>query len=85
MRISIIGVGDVEYHFQRLLGMSKEEFMRHIDGIGEVLAQSGIDIVITPDMGSPSKLQRSSGQKSRVAEYTGWFLNRIWTLAWSTY
>ena len=69
MRISIIGVGDVEYHFQRLLGMSKEEFTRHIDGIGEVLAQSGIDIVITPDMGSPlevAKVFRSKKPRGRV-------------------
>lgn len=64
MRISLIGPGDVEYHFQQLLGMSKEEFERHVDEIGAVLAQSGSDIVLTPDQGIPLNVAKTFRMKN---------------------
>ncbi|MGC9310269.1 MAG: hypothetical protein ACP5E4_00940 [Candidatus Aenigmatarchaeota archaeon] len=44
-------MGDIDFHFIKLLGMSRDEFGRNITEIGHVLADSGADIVLTPDRG----------------------------------
>ncbi len=49
LRISLIGPGNVRYHFQELLGMEKTAFDAHLDSIAK--AVSGHEIVLLPDGG----------------------------------
>jgi hypothetical protein len=51
MRISLIGPGDISYHFFELLGYTEEDFYKEVGIIGEVLSVSNVELVLTPDRG----------------------------------
>jgi hypothetical protein len=51
LRISLIGPGDINYHFGELFKMPQEEINKNIFEISEALAQNKVDIVIVPDKG----------------------------------
>ncbi|MFH1711491.1 MAG: hypothetical protein ABH840_04225 [Nanoarchaeota archaeon] len=51
MRISLIGPGDIEFHYTQLLGLSKKELEKEIQGIARALADSGAEIELLPDKG----------------------------------
>lgn len=49
LRISLIGAGDIKYHFHELLEISEEEFNKHIDEISKALLD--FELVLLPDRG----------------------------------
>jgi len=49
LRICLIGPGNIKFHFNSLLGMSDDEFEKHIEGIAGVLREH--EIVLLPDRG----------------------------------
>src|SRR3989338_5074856 len=51
MRISLIGPGDIDYHFHQMLGISQNDLDESIKVIGKELAESGAEIVLLPDRG----------------------------------
>jgi hypothetical protein len=51
MRVSLIGPGNVNFHFHELLKISQEDMNKNIYGISETLAKSKSEIVILPDKG----------------------------------
>lgn len=51
MRISLIGPGDIKFHYQELLGISEREFNSEIEKIADSLAKSNVEIELLPDDG----------------------------------
>jgi len=51
LRISLIGAGDIRYHYYNLLKINEEEFKREIERIAKTLVNSGYEIVLLPDKG----------------------------------
>ncbi len=49
MRISLIGAGNVEWHFEGLLGIDRGKFDKSLDGIAQALL--GHEITLLPDRG----------------------------------
>jgi len=50
-RISLIGAGDIRFHYFEMLGMMEYNFHRHVEGIAKALQESGSEIVLLPDRG----------------------------------
>lgn len=59
MRLSLIGPGDIKFHYIDLLGLKKENLLNEFDEIGKILAEAKIDIVILPDKGASLEVARS--------------------------
>jgi len=51
MRISLIGPGDINFHFYQLLKINKDRLDLEINEISKVLAKLNIDLEILPDNG----------------------------------
>lgn len=51
LRASLIGAGNIEYHYQELLNISKKEFDMQTEQIAKVLAKTKTEIVLLPDRG----------------------------------
>lgn len=51
MIISLIGPGDIKFHFLELLNFSKDNFEKEIEKIAEALAESKVHIELLPDKG----------------------------------
>ena len=51
LRVSLIGPGDIDFHYQNILKISKEKFQLDLEKIAEVLSESGVDIELLPDKG----------------------------------
>jgi len=51
MRVSLIGPGDMKFHFNELLKISQEDMNKHIYELSEALAKSKCELVILPDKG----------------------------------
>ena len=51
LRISLIGAGNIQYHYFGLLKIKEEELNKELESISEVLANSGYEIVLLPDRG----------------------------------
>ncbi len=72
MRLSIIGPGDIQFHFQELLKISKEKFQEEIKEIAKALADSGIELEILPDKGISfeiAKLYKQQNGRKVIAAY----------------
>ena len=70
MRLSLIGPGDIEFHYSTLLGISKEKFDTETEKIAKILVESGIEIEILPDKGISfeiAKLYKKHGGKMVIA------------------
>jgi len=66
MRLSLIGPGNIEYHYNELLGINKGNFGSEIDGIADSLVESGVEIALLPDKGVSfelAKLYKKKGGK----------------------
>jgi hypothetical protein len=51
MRISLIGPGNIKFHYQELLGIPEEDFKEQVRGIALALSSSGCEIELLPDDG----------------------------------
>lgn len=51
MRLSLIGPGDIEFHFQNILKIKKDKFEDEIKAIAKAIAESDVEIEILPDKG----------------------------------
>ncbi len=51
LRVSLIGPGDIEFHYQEILGISKERFQSELEKIARALAESGVEIELLPAKG----------------------------------
>lgn len=63
MRISLIGPGDIEFHYQNLLKLDKLKFDSELEGIAKALAESGSDLVLLPDKGVSLNIARIYKEK----------------------
>ncbi len=72
MRLSLIGPGDIEFHFQQLLKIPKEKLEKEFNGIAKALAESVDEIEILPDNGTSfriAKLYRQYKGKKLIGAY----------------
>jgi len=51
LRISIIGPGDIKYHYQEILKIKEKSLRKQINNIAKVLVKSNNSIAIVPDKG----------------------------------
>ncbi len=51
MRVVLIGPGDIDYHYEKLLGFERREFDKELDGIAQGLVDLGCELVVLPDRG----------------------------------
>jgi hypothetical protein len=51
VKVSLVGPGDIEYHYKELLGYSEEEINSEIKNISKVLKNSGASLELLPDKG----------------------------------
>lgn len=67
LRISLIGAGDIKFHYFDLLKISKNIFYKQVEGIAKALRDSGSEIVLLPDRGVSfevaKKYKELSGRK----------------------
>ena len=59
LRITIIGPGDIKYHYQKLLKIREKTLKKHINNLGKVIANSNNSIAIVPDKGICLEIARS--------------------------
>lgn len=62
IRVSLIGAGNIKYHYLELLNLKKEEVDREIDCISRVLVDSNVEIVFLPDRGVPFEVAKKYKQ-----------------------
>jgi hypothetical protein len=58
MLLSLIGPGDIEFHFQELLKIPKNKFQSELEKIAKALVNSGSEIVLLPDKGVSLELAK---------------------------
>ncbi|MCD6412341.1 hypothetical protein J7K91_01500 [bacterium] len=51
IRISLIGPGDIDYHYFQLLRFSRKKLEREIEKIAQILAELKLELVLLPDRG----------------------------------
>lgn len=51
LRVSLIGAGDIKYHYFDLLRIQKEDFYEQVKEIAKALQEAGTEIVLLPDRG----------------------------------
>ncbi|MCK5624449.1 hypothetical protein KAI04_01250 [Candidatus Pacearchaeota archaeon] len=59
LRISIIGPGNIKYHYQDLLRIKEKTLKKHINNLGKVIAESNNSIAIVPDKGICLEIAKS--------------------------
>src|SRR3989339_399762 len=64
MRLSLIGPGDVDFHFKEILNMKKDKFENEIRAIAKAIADSGAEIEILPDKGISFQIAKSYKQQN---------------------
>lgn len=66
MRISLIGPGDIDFHYKELLGISDRDLNSELEKIAKALVSSGCEIELLPDKGvciEIAKLYKNAGGK----------------------
>lgn len=51
LRLSLIGPGAIDFHYQKILGISKEKLERELDKIALAIKSAGLEISLLPDKG----------------------------------
>ncbi len=70
LRLSLIGPGDIDFHFYNLLKISKGKFQSELKQIAKALAEAEVEIELLPDRGISleiAKLYKSNNGKSVIA------------------
>jgi len=63
-RVSLIGPGDIEFHYIKVLGFTKEKLFSELEKIAESLVASGVEVELLPDRGISfeiAKIYRKKG------------------------
>jgi len=66
MRISLIGPGDIKFHYQELLGIPQPEFELELEKIAQALVDADVELEILPSEGveiEVAKLYKQKGGK----------------------
>ncbi len=63
MRLSLIGPGDIEFHYQNLLGIPKKQFESELEKIAKALVDSNVEIEFLPDRGVSLEIAKLYKQK----------------------
>ena len=64
MRISLIGPGDVKFHYQELLDISKQKLDSELEQIAQSLVGSDVEIELLPDKGVSIEIAKLYKQKN---------------------
>jgi len=63
MILALIGPGDIELHYQKLLGIPKEKFNSELEKIAQSLVNSKVELECLPDRGISFQLAKLYKQK----------------------
>jgi hypothetical protein len=63
IRLSLIGPGDIDFHFFKLLGLKEREFQSELEKIAQSLVDSGVELELLPDRGISIELAKLYKQK----------------------
>ncbi len=66
LRVCLIGPGDIEFHYQNLLGLEKAQLEKEIKNIADSLYESDVEIALLPDKGislEVAKIFKTKGGK----------------------
>lgn len=58
LRVSLIGPGDIKFHFQELLNISEEDLKNQTEEIGKILSETKNQLIIFPDKGLPFEIAK---------------------------
>lgn len=58
MRVSLIGPGDIDFHFYKLLQIPQEKFQNEVKGIAKALMDAEVQIELLPDKGISLEVAR---------------------------
>ncbi len=58
MRICLLGPGNIEYHYFRLLKIGKKRFKEEIDRIASILSRKKVELVLLPAKGLPYEIAK---------------------------
>ncbi len=64
MRISLIGPGDIEFHYHKILRIPEAKFESELEKIAQVLADSECEIELLPDKGISLEIAKLYRQKN---------------------
>ena len=70
IKLCLIGPGNIEWHFFKLLRLNKEKFSKELEKIAKVLVKSNVELVLLPDRGISfeiAKLYKQYGGKKVIA------------------
>ncbi len=51
MRIALIGPGDIEFHYQKILGINSKKLFSELEKIAQTLVESNVELELLPDRG----------------------------------
>ncbi len=63
MRISLIGPGDIDFHYKELLGLTNSELNSTLERIAQALVNSNAEIELLPDRGVSTEIAKLYKQK----------------------
>lgn len=69
LTISLIGPGDIEFHYYKLLGLKEKEFQLELKKIAKTLSESSVALELLPDKGVSieiAKLYKQQGGKQVI-------------------
>jgi hypothetical protein len=70
MRITLLGPGEVEYHYQELLKIPRSKFISELESISQALVDSDVELDLLPDTGISieiARLYKKQGGKKVIA------------------
>jgi len=69
IRISLIGAGNIKYHYSELLKINQEELNKHAEAIAEALVQTKAETILLPDRGICFEIAKKIRKKSQNKIY----------------
>jgi hypothetical protein len=70
MKLSLIGPGEIDFHYMQLLGFKEPELTKQLKAIAKAIAESNAEIILLPDRGVSleiAKLYRQQKGKKTIA------------------
>jgi len=58
LRVSLIGPGDIEFHYHNLLGISQDKFYSILEKLAKSLSKSDVELELLPDRGVSLELAK---------------------------